>query len=214
MEWTKKSRTLSKDVQKHSKPGVRLRIIREAKNRISDYKGSFSFKNIAIKLSEMGALDDTPAGRKVLKRFESGIIDVKETQEPAVSLMKILDVTPEFAGYTSKEEAKPKQGVAVVDAKKSSSISNKNTDGNKLSVRVENILERAISVYVKYYDSLDPSHIEILVCGDEPVPDKYKLKNDKSRKTGELWVPALVYKYSDNRQSQQPINGVSSIVLQ
>jgi hypothetical protein len=213
LEWINKSRTLEKSLEKHSKQGVRLKLIREARNRIADFKGQYSFKEVASELAKVKALTDDARGRKILKRFESGMIKIPVDKEPVVSLLKILDVTPEFAGYNNEEEVKEKESKPKPVEQSSESSFEATAQGVKLNVSVINTVEeRPITLYFKYYERSNPPEIEVIIFGDEPASDKFKKKSTNICRTGEVWVSGKTIKFSDSPKSIEMV-GEASVSL-
>lgn len=203
MDWISKSRKLKKLLTSVQKPGRRLKIIRESKNRIGDFKDEFGFAKVAAKLAEMGAMKDDRGSRKILKRFENGEIKISHTKEPISSLIKLLDITPEFAGYgveeeKEKEEAKkPKRAGALVSLGSKKSTFEGSTSKREYSVTLHNHIEHSgMNLQVKYYPELKEVVIELF--GDMPVPQKMKHKGTVKCRSGEIWVPGLSYKYAES----------------
>lgn len=195
MKWVGKSRSLSNDLKSVSDPGKRFKIIREAKNRISDFKGKFGFREVASNLYKAGALPEGAKGRKLLKQFEEGHRKYPSDSKLVTSLIKLLDINSEFAGVKDGEEAaavaepeqstKKSKGEALVPKKSNSRV---------LSVKAINKTEFSHSFYLRYYPE-DKSLI-IQIYDDEPVPSSDKQKAEHGRYTGELWVPGMTAKYS------------------
>ena len=192
MKWIKKSRSLTKDLATIRAPGPRLKKIREAKNRISDFKGEFGFREVAAKLAESGAIPDDAKGRKIFKEFEEDQRQIGPDKALVKELLSILDVTPKFAGY----ELEAEQEVQNKPNKSLASNSSQKTKHQKIAITIRNFTENHHTLYVKHYP--ENNAVEISLYNDHPVPTKDKVKDEHGRFAKDTWIPGVTYKYSDS----------------
>lgn len=200
MDWISKSRKLVKRLEVVKRPGKRLKLIREAKDRLGDSKGEYGFAKVATKLASMGAMKDDQGGRRVLKRFESGEIKIPHTKEPVASLIKLLGITPEFAGYsTEAEKAAPKVKRSGMTVKISTGPSSfdQPTSKKEYGVLIRNHIEGAgMTLQVHFYPEIKEIVIELF--GDMPVPSPVRKKSTVKCRSGEIWVPGLSRKHTES----------------
>ena len=202
MKWIKKSRSLEKDLKSITNIGKRCKIIREAKNRISDFKGEFGFRQVAEMLFKAGVLPEGTKGRKVLKEFEEGHRKFSSDHRLVSVLIKLLDVKEEFITGSNK----PDEGVAAVTETKKEVIrpslvgASKHKSGKSLAVTLVNKTEESHSFYFKYYPK--DNALIIQLYGDEPVPTSDKSKSEHGRQTAELWSPGMMPKYTSSEKTK------------
>lgn len=198
MKWIKSSRTLVNDLEVQKHPGKRLKIIREAKNRITDFKGQYSLKEFYARLVEAGAIRDDPKDRKIIKRYENGEINLKATSKIVQAIIADLDITYEFAGLSdpNKEAAAEEEPKSKSKKKPASKVSSGN-----LEVTVENLVEERAHTFFFRYDKKAGS-LEIFLYGDRPPPAGMKEGTEDGKVCAALWVPAMIHKYSDSDSVQ------------
>lgn len=200
MDWIKNTRTLVKELSSTKHPGSRIKLIRIAKNRSGDSKGKFGERDFVKSLVEEGAIGESETDRKVYKRFESGQIKLRPDKEPVPTVLRLLEITPEFAGYVQgggPEEDSPRSTNTGKAAKKAKLVY------IPLQLVAHNHLEdQSIALLVTY----DPTSnkAEVHIFGNER-PDQSVLpeKFPDSFSVKELWLREQLVKFGDSSLKEQ-----------
>ena len=213
MTWIDKSRKLLDQLEGKAHPGVRVRLIREAKNRISEYAGEFSLKRMCERLVEEGALDGSDQARRAYKQFEKGARKFRLDQEPVPTVLSLLEVTPELAGYQSEDGPPEDTGgsPAVVSGDGSGGGRTKRHKVRPLTLKIHNNLEDPMTVLaLRVGDEL-----ELHISHGDSRSDQSVLegKMDEGAEVKEIWVRGLLKKFAADPDSKQEMPGKSKAVF-
>ena len=215
MEGTKSCSTRERDLKGKQHPGKRIKIIREAKNRAGDSKGKFGQNDFCKLLTEKGALDGSDQARRIYKQFESGARDISADQEPIPTVLSLLEVTPEFAGYNEElgvEKDTPRSASGDKTSKNSKKPSG---PSSALTVKLHNYLE-GCELTILIMHSQEKNEMELFVYpGDMRVPNEVyadKISGDISLK--EIWVRDKAVKFgSEDKEVRLDVPGRAKAVL-
>jgi hypothetical protein len=210
MDWIKKTRTLLKELEGTRHPGSRIKLIRSAKNRSGDSKGKFGERDFIKRLVEEGAINASDSDRRTCKRFESGEIVLKPGQEPVPTILRLLEVTPEFAGYIKKSGTEQDSSECADSSKAAKKV---NLARKKLKLTAYNHLEcQALSLLITH----DPSTgiVEMHVFGNEK-PDQKVLPErfSKDFEIKEIWLREQLVKFADSKDSRIVMPGKGKVEL-
>lgn len=203
VDWINKTRTLLKELENVKHPGSRIRIIRVSKNRLGENKGQFGERDFIKRLVKEGVLGESDKDRKVYRRFESGEITLHPDKEPVPTVLRLLEITPEFAGYT--EEIRPESDTARgTDSGKVAKRAKPKRDPLKL-VAYNNLESQSLAILAAY----DPgsNQIDIHIFGNEKpdqsaaMPDK--VPNGFAFKC--LWLREKLVKFADSPDPKERV---------
>lgn len=210
MEWTKSCRTLERDLKGKKHPGTRIKIIREAKNRVGDSKGKFGQNDFCKILVEKGALDASDQARRRYKHFENGERKATADTEPIPTVLSLLEVTPEFAGYNEEPRTKADPGVVPKADTKGKKAKSKH---KPLTLKVHNYHTDKLTIAALY--DHDKNELELFIChGDWRIPVRYyeeKIGSNSNLK--EIWVRDCVTKYGSDKDLVADVPGKAKVVL-
>lgn len=209
MEWTKSCRTLERDLKHKKHPGARIKVIREAKNRVGETKGKFGQNDFCKLLVEKGAIDGSDQARRIYKQFEKGARKLDASKEPIPTVLSLLEVTPELAGY--HEEPKPAKD-SPAPSSGSSKSQPRSTAGKPVTLKVHNYLEDPITVLAIHNSK---NELELIVQhGDSRVDQSlFTDKIGKGTALKELWVRGMVVKFAASSDDRTEIPGKSKAVI-
>jgi hypothetical protein len=214
MDWTKSCRTLERDLESKKHPGSRIKVIREAKNRVGDSRGKFGQNDFCKILAEKGVLDGSDKDRRNYKQFENGARAYRADQEPIPTVLSLLEITPGFAGFSEEPGLKKDASGSASRGAKTGKVkgkSNGTSAPKAITLKVHNYLEEPLTILALHKDG----ELELFIQhGDQRVPNEFfedRLGPEVSLK--ELWIRDKVVKFACSKEDRSEIPGRIKAVL-